>query len=202
MRTVIVVPSNSQFCPAILRFVSHAAFASRDCSSSTSVCSPSARSRTCMPSGAQVDPLDQQPDDPRLLGREELVPQRREVGDGLDDLALRHLKLVLRRRPCPRDDLGRAQQVPHLRDDRLLDLGRRHAAHGAFRVALSDGVGADIVPIQAAILARVRRRHRVAARREDQAAQQRRRLRARAVGASDRVLGEDGVHLVPGRRDR
>ena len=70
---------------------------------------------------------------------------------------------------------------------------------GAFRVALPNGVGGDIVAVEAAVLARVRRRHRVPARREDQAAQQRRRLRARAVGASDRVLGEDGVDLVPGR---
>ena len=58
---------------------------------------------------------------------------------------------------------------------------------------------ADVVAVQPAVLARVRRRHRVAAGREDQAPQQRRRLRARAVGASDRVLGEDGVDLVPGR---
>ena len=39
--------------------------------------------------GREVDPLDQQPDDPRLLGREQLIPHRREVGDGLDDVALR-----------------------------------------------------------------------------------------------------------------
>jgi hypothetical protein len=44
----------------------------------------------------------------------------------------------------------------------------------------------------------VRRRHRPAAGREDQSAQQRRRLRARAVGAKDRVLGKNGVDLVPG----
>src|SRR5512147_485454 len=47
-------------------------------------------------------------------------------------------------------------------------------------------------------LARVRGRHRVTAGGEDQPPQQRRRLRAGAVGASDRVLGEDGVDLVPG----
>ncbi len=35
-----------------------------------------------------------------------------EVGDGLDDLAFRHR--VVRLGPCPCDDLGRLQQVPHL----------------------------------------------------------------------------------------
>src|SRR5512134_3148296 len=55
--------------------------------------------------GRKVDPLEQQPDDPRLLGREQLVPQQREVGDDLDDLTLRSLKFMVRRRPCPRDDL-------------------------------------------------------------------------------------------------
>ena len=64
-------------------------------------------------------------------------------------------------------------------------LRRRHAAHRAFRVAPADGVGGDVVAIELAGLARVRGRHRVTAGREDQPAQQRRRLRAGAVGASD-----------------
>ena len=88
--------------------------------------------------------------------------------------------------------------MPHLRDDRVLDLRRRHAAHRALRVALADGVGGDVVAVELAVLPRVRRRHRVAARREDQALQQRRRLRSAAVAAGDGVLGHDGVHLVPG----
>src|SRR5512144_754358 len=37
----------------VCRLPAHAAFASRDRSSSTSVCSPSALKRTCMPSGAR-----------------------------------------------------------------------------------------------------------------------------------------------------
>jgi hypothetical protein len=36
----------------------------------------------------QIHPLDQQPHDARLLGREQFIPQRRERGDRLDDLAL------------------------------------------------------------------------------------------------------------------
>ena len=61
---------------------------------SGAVCSPSARNRTCMPSGDRSTRSTKQPDDPRLLGREQLVPQRRELGDGLDDLAFRHLIFV------------------------------------------------------------------------------------------------------------
>jgi hypothetical protein len=86
--------------------------------------------------------------------------------------------------------------VPHLRDNRLFEFRRRHATHRALRVALADGIGGDVIPIQAAILARVRRRHRTAAGSEDQAPQQRRRLRAGAVGANDGVLGEDGMDLI------
>ena len=36
-------------------------------------------------SGREIDPLDQQPQNPRLLGREQLVPQRRKGGNDLDD---------------------------------------------------------------------------------------------------------------------
>ena len=36
--------------------------------------------------GPKIDLLDQQPDDARLLRREQLVPQRRQVGDGLDNI--------------------------------------------------------------------------------------------------------------------
>ena len=41
--------------------------------------SPSARSRRRTPSVRDIDPLDQQLHDPRLLGREQLVPQRVEL---------------------------------------------------------------------------------------------------------------------------
>jgi hypothetical protein len=34
-----------------------------------------------------VDPLDEQPEDPRLLGRVDLVPHWLERGDHLDELA-------------------------------------------------------------------------------------------------------------------
>ena len=46
--------------------------------SATSLVSPSVRIRMSAPSGADVDPLDQQLDDPRLLGREQLIPKRIE----------------------------------------------------------------------------------------------------------------------------
>ena len=118
-----------------------------------------------------------------------------------DDVALGNglVALPLRRCPCPSDDLRRAQQVPHLRDDRVLDLGGRarcaprtprspggwrRSRHSSGRACRSSACatassrgrpGAKISPLQ-----------------------QRRRLRAAAVAAGDGVLGHDGVHLVPG----
>jgi hypothetical protein len=52
-----------------------------------------------------IDPLDEQLDDPRLLGGEELVPDRGEVGEQDCDLALGDLVLALAlcRRPGPGD---------------------------------------------------------------------------------------------------
>ena len=42
-----------------------------------------------------VDPLDQELDDPRLLGGEQLVPDRGEAGEQAGDLALGDLVLAL-----------------------------------------------------------------------------------------------------------
>jgi hypothetical protein len=42
-----------------------------------------------------VDPLDQELDDPGLLGREQLVPDRRKIGEQDRDLALGDLVLAL-----------------------------------------------------------------------------------------------------------
>jgi Nitronate monooxygenase len=56
---------------------------------------------------------------------------------------------------------------------------------------------ADVVAVDATALPGVRRRHRCAARPEDQPLQQCRRLRAGACRSGAGVLGKDRVHLVP-----
>jgi hypothetical protein len=84
-----------------------------------------------------------------------------------------------------------------LRDHRLLHLRRRHSTHGAFAVALTDGVGGDVVAVELAGFAGVRGRHRMAARSEQEPFQQRRRLHPAVVGAHHGVRGKDGMHLVP-----
>ncbi len=195
MVTVMVSPSRRQLSPRRLRL--HAASLMR--SSATSVCSPSARSRTCMPSGDRSIRSTSSRTIRACSAGNNSSHSGAKVGDGLDNLALRDLDFALRRRPCPGDDLGRPQQMADLRDDGLLDFRRRHAPHRAFRIAPADGVGGDVVAVELAVLARMRRRHRMAAGSEDQALEQRRRLRSRRVAASDGVLGEDGVHLVPDR---
>ena len=74
MWTVIVLPSKSSSPPRDLPLASHAAFG---------LPRPKLLNQRLQPPGAQshphaigrqVDPIDQQPDDPRLLGREQLVP--------------------------------------------------------------------------------------------------------------------------------
>ena len=45
------------------------------------------------PIGRDVDPLDQEPHDPRLLARVELVPDRLERAEGFDDFALLELRV-------------------------------------------------------------------------------------------------------------
>jgi hypothetical protein len=46
--------------------------------------------------GRDVDPLDQEPQDARLLGRVQLVPHRLEGAEGLDDIALLELGVLSR----------------------------------------------------------------------------------------------------------
>ena len=84
------------------------------------------------PVGADVDPLDQQLDDARLLGGEQLVPERIEPLQRLADVVFGQA-FDLRPSGPPRgdDDLRRPQHAAQLVDDGGLDLGGRHAAHGA-----------------------------------------------------------------------
>ena len=58
-------------------------------------------------------------------------------------------------------------------------------------------VGRDVVAVELAALARVRRRHRTAGRAEDQALEQGRRLRPSMRGPLSRALAEDRMHPIP-----
>ena len=99
-----------------------------------------------------VDPLDEELDDPRLLGGEQLVPDRGEVGEQDRDLALGDLVLALplRRRPGPRDQLRCSQQLLHVVEHRALDIGGRHARHRAGVVAVRDRLAGHVVAVDAA----------------------------------------------------
>ena len=156
----------------------HAAALLLPATSRTSPASPFGRSRTSTPSHPHVDPLDQQLHDPRLLGREQLVPQRVELQQRLPHLVLGDVVLLgPRRAPRADDDLRLPEDAAQLVDDRRLDLRRRHPPDRAgIRPALQH-VLADVVAVEPVALAGVRRRHRRAGRPEDQPLQQRRRLR-------------------------
>ena len=75
-----------------------------------------------------VHPLHQQLRDPRLLGREQPVPQRVMRQHRLPRLLLGYVVLLGARRPPGADDDPRLpEDAPQLVDGRRLDLGRRHA---------------------------------------------------------------------------
>ena len=78
-----------------------------------------------------LDPLDQQLDDARLLGREELVPQRIELQQRVRTSS----SVIWRPARVPHarchDDLRLAEQGAELLDHGALDLAGRHAADRA-----------------------------------------------------------------------
>jgi hypothetical protein len=79
-----------------------------------------------------VEPLDEQLYDARLLGREQLVPQRVEALQRLAHLGLGQVRcLGPCRGPGAHHHLGLAQQRPDLAHHRRLDLRGRPAAHFA-----------------------------------------------------------------------
>jgi hypothetical protein len=79
-----------------------------------------------------IDPLDKELDDPSLLGGEQLVPDRGEVGEQARHLALGDVvvALALRRGPGSGDQLRRGQQPLDLIQYCALDIsgGRAHLA--------------------------------------------------------------------------
>jgi hypothetical protein len=125
--------------------------------------------------GAHVDPLDQQLHDPRLLGREELVPARIELEQRLPRLGLGDVvALRPRRAPGSYDDLRLPEHGAELIDLRRLDRARRDPPDRAGLWPALQHVLADVVAVEPAALAGVGRRHRRSRRPEDQPAQQRR----------------------------
>jgi len=156
--------------------------------------------------GRDVDPLNQEPHDARLLGRVELVPDRLERPEGFDDIALLELGVLrgavlpAHRGDGPRHQLGRRQQPPDLPEDEALHLAGCDRAHRAGVVASAAGAEADVVAIEPTPPARVGRRHRCAAMRAAyQPPERRRRSGARFVAPAHRVRGQNLVHPVPGR---
>jgi hypothetical protein len=76
-----------------------------------------------------IHPRDEQLDDPRLLGREQLVPQRVELQQRFPRLGLGDgVVLGPRRAPGAHDDLGLPEHAAQLVDDHRLDLRRGDAA--------------------------------------------------------------------------
>ena len=92
--------------------------------------------------GRHLDPLDQQPQDARLLGRVELIPDRIESAERLDHFALvdqwvlGRTVLPARCGDGPRDELGRREQPTHLPEDQSLHLAGSNRAHRAGVIAL------------------------------------------------------------------
>ena len=81
---------------------------------------------------AEVDARDQQLDDARLLGREQLVPDRIQRIERLADVSLgQAVDLGSCCAPRGDDDLGRPKHAAQLVDDGCLDLGCRDMAHWA-----------------------------------------------------------------------
>jgi hypothetical protein len=91
--------------------------------------------------GRDVDPLDQQPQYPRLLGRVQLVPDRLERAEAFDDIALLELVssvarfLLVHRDDRPRGQLGRREQPSDLPEHEALHLAGGDWAHRAGVVA-------------------------------------------------------------------
>jgi hypothetical protein len=100
-----------------------------------------------------VHPRNEQLNDPRLLGREQFVPDLGKAVQMFPDLALgQTFECLLGCAPGGNDDLGRLDEKLDLVDDGGLDLGRRNAPdRAAVRDAGTDGVGREIVAIDFAI---------------------------------------------------
>jgi hypothetical protein len=128
---------------------------------------------------ADIHALDQAPHDPRLLGREQLLPQWIKLLQCLARLGLGQVGGVgLRGAPRADHHLRLLEERPHLVHHRGLDLARRDAPDRAVVVgALQHGL-AHIIGVELPLLPRVCRRQRSSVRPVDQPAQQCRRLPA------------------------
>jgi hypothetical protein len=96
-----------------------------------------------------VHSLDDELDDARLLGREELLPERIEADQSLPDLAFRNTAVMLTSSPPGADDdLGRREELTHLRHHHGLNLPRRDAADRAGVAPLLQDGGRDVVAVE------------------------------------------------------
>src|SRR5262249_45169821 len=120
------------------------------------------------PSGRDLHPLDQKPDDTRLLGRKQRIPQRFKAFQRLTCLVFRKVRhLGARCNPRPGDDLRFAQQRAYLVDYCSLDLGGGDPADDVLsEIALQCGL-ADVVTVQLAMSTCMRWRHGTAVGAED-----------------------------------
>ena len=148
--------------------------------------------------GADVDPFNQQRHYARLLGRKEFLPQRIELvqrgaGISLGDVVGMDASTL----PRPGHDLGLAEHGAQLVDDGRLKLTRGHAADRARPSAMLQHRLADIVAVELAIIAGVRRREGGAIGPEQQPLQQRGRLGAGAGSTLAGALLQDRVDFVP-----
>ena len=171
--------------------------------SRTKLLSPSTRSRMSAPSRPDLNPLHQQPHDPRLLGREQLAPQR---GRG----CLTHPGPHPRSGPATLHPAPRARcptTISGCRSSALIwpttavfDLRRRHPPHclGTGCVTLQHMLR-HVVAIQPPPSSRVCGRQRSTIRAKQQPLRQRRRLVAMLVAPCARALLQRGMHLIPKR---
>ena len=151
---------------------------------------------------ADVDALDQQLDDARLLGREQLVPERVEVLQGLPHLILAQAvdlrPFAARHVPTTISGARSRPRTWSMTAASISAAGSRPTGQPAVAPLLQHGL-ADVVAVEPAALAGVGRRHGAAGRAEDQPLQQGRRRGPRVGGALARALLQNGVHLVPQR---
>src|SRR4051794_22987319 len=129
-----------------------------------------------------IDPVDQQVNDARLLRGKQLVPECREFGKRRADLLFADSAVMLACCfPGPHDDLWRLDEYAHLINDGGLDFCGGYAADGACLGAPFDHAGRDVIAVESLAAARVCRREREAIGTEQQALERRHAIPATSI---------------------
>jgi hypothetical protein len=106
--------------------------------------------------GLDLYPLDQELDNARLFGREQLVPDRVEFGERAADLLLGDTGVLATRcLPGAHNDLRRADEHSDAIDNGSLDLGGGNPADRAGLRSSFDHTGRDVIAIEPAAAARI-----------------------------------------------